>query len=201
MFYYVFGVLSLCTPSFAVIDCGGVGYKLTISAVTLSKLAGKDGSKVKLYTHFSVREAAQELFGFYTEEERSAFTMLIGVSGVGPKAAIAILSVLTPEKLAYAISSGNAKEISKAQGVGAKIAARIVLELKEKVSLIAGTTDELLQGDLVAPDMPSAKLADVEAALAVLGYSKSEISYALKNVDKSLDAEDIIRLALKNLMR
>lgn len=201
MFYYVFGVLSLCTPSFAVIDCGGVGYKLTISAVTLSKLAGKDGSKVKLYTHFSVREDAQELFGFYTEEERSAFTMLIGVSGVGPKAAIAILSVLTPEKLAYAISSGNAKEISKAQGVGAKIAARIVLELKEKVSLIAGETDELLQGDLVAPDMPSAKLADVEAALAVLGYSKSEISYALKNVDKSLEAEDIIRLALKNLMR
>ena len=117
MFYYISGILALTTPTMAVIDCSGVGYKLTISANTLSKLAGKDGTKVKLYTYFSVREDAQELYGFFTEEEQLAFTMLISVSGVGPKAAIAILSVLTPEKLSLAISTGNAKEISKAQGL------------------------------------------------------------------------------------
>ena len=133
MFYYISGTLALTTPTMAVIDCSGVGYKLTISANTLSKLAGKDGTKVKLYTYFSVREDAQELYGFFTEEEQLAFTMLISVSGVGPKAAIAILSVLTPEKLSLAISTGNAKEISKAQGVGAKTAARVVLELNSKL--------------------------------------------------------------------
>ncbi len=201
MFYYVSGALALCTPTFAVIDCAGVGYKLTVSANTLSRLAGKDGTRVKLYTYFSVREDAQELFGFYTEEEHHAFTMLIGVSGVGPKAALAILSVMTPERLAAAISSENAKEISKAQGVGAKTAARIVLELKDKVASISGDDGAVTDISDVSSNIPGSKLADVESALTVLGYSKAEISYALKNVDKSLDAEDIIRLALRNLMK
>ena len=202
MYYYISGILALCTPTMAVIDCSGVGYKLTISANTLSKLAGKDGTKVKLYTYFSVREDAQELYGFFTEEEHLAFTMLISVSGVGPKAAIAILSVLTPEKLSLAISTGNAKEISKAQGVGAKTAARVVLELKDSASKLAGEGGDISVDDIASKALSAdSKLADVEAALTVLGYSRSEIAYALKGVDKSLDAEEIIRLALRNLMK
>lgn len=201
MFYYISGTLALCTPTMAVIDCSGVGYKLTISANTLSKLAGKDGTKVKLYTYFSVREDAQELYGFFTEEEHLAFTMLISVSGVGPKAAIAILSVLTPEKLSLAISTGNAKEISKAQGVGAKTAARVVLELKDSAGKLAGDSDVASYDSVDTVISSDSKLADVEAALTVLGYSRSEVAYSLRGVDKSLDAEEIIRLALRNLMK
>jgi Holliday junction DNA helicase RuvA len=201
MFYYISGTLALCTPTMAVIDCSGVGYKLTISANTLSKLAGKDGTKVKLYTYFSVREDAQELYGFFTEEEHLAFTMLISVSGVGPKAAIAILSVLTPEKLSLAISTGNAKEISKAQGVGAKTAARVVLELKDSAGKLAGDSDVAFYDSVDTVISSDSKLADVEAALTVLGYSRSEVAYSLRGVDKSLDAEEIIRLALRNLMK
>ena len=201
MFYYISGTLALCTPTVAVIDCSGVGYKLTISANTLSKLAGKDGTKVKLYTYFSVREDAQELYGFFTEEEHLAFTMLISVSGVGPKAAIAILSVLTPEKLSLAISTGNAKEISKAQGVGAKTAARVVLELKDSAGKLAGDSDVTSYDSVDTVISSDSKLADVEAALTVLGYSRSEVAYSLRGVDKSLDAEEIIRLALRNLMK
>lgn len=201
MFYYISGILALTTPTMAVIDCSGVGYKLTISANTLSKLAGKDGTKVKLYTYFSVREDAQELYGFFTEEEHLAFTMLISVSGVGPKAAIAILSVLTPEKLSLAISTGNAKEISKAQGVGAKTAARVVLELKDSAGKLAGDSDVASYDSVETVISSDSKLADVEAALTVLGYSRSEVAYSLRGVDKSLDAEEIIRLALRNLMK
>lgn len=201
MFYYISGILALTTPTMAVIDCSGVGYKLTISANTLSKLAGKDGTKVKLYTYFSVREDAQELYGFFTEEEQLAFTMLISVSGVGPKAAIAILSVLTPEKLSLAISTGNAKEISKAQGVGAKTAARVVLELKDSAGKLAGDSDLSAYDSTDTAPASDSKLSDVEAALTVLGYSRSEVAFALRGVDKSLDAEEIIRLALRNLMK
>ena len=201
MFYYISGTLALTTPTMAVIDCSGVGYKLTISANTLSKLAGKDGTKVKLYTYFSVREDAQELYGFFTEEEQLAFTMLISVSGVGPKAAIAILSVLTPEKLSLAISTGNAKEISKAQGVGAKTAARVVLELKDSAGKLAGDSDLSAYDSTDTAPASDSKLSDVEAALTVLGYSRSEVAFALRGVDKSLDAEEIIRLALRNLMK
>ncbi len=201
MFYYISGILALTTPTMAVIDCSGVGYKLTISANTLSKLAGKDGTKVKLYTYFSVREDAQELYGFFTEEEQLAFTMLISVSGVGPKAAIAILSVLTPEKLSLAISTGNAKEISKAQGVGAKTAARVVLELKDSAGKLAGGSDLSAYDSVDTVVASDSKLSDVEAALTVLGYSRSEVAFALRGVDKSLDAEEIIRLALRNLMK
>lgn len=201
MFYYISGTLAICTPTMAVIDCSGVGYKLTISANTLSKLAGKDGTKVKLYTYFSVREDAQELYGFFTEEEHLAFTMLISVSGIGPKAAIAILSVLTPEKLSLAISTGDAKAIARAQGVGAKTAARVVLELKDKAGTLAGDTASDFTDDISSAGISDTKLADVEAALTVLGYSRAEVVYALRGVDKSLDTEEIIRLALRNLMK
>ena len=123
MFYYVKGTLAICEGTFAVIDCGGVGYKLTVSETTFSKIAGKLGSEVTLYTYLSVREDAVELIGFYSTDELSAFKMLITVSGVGPKAAIAILSIMTPEKFAYAVSTGDSKAIAKANGVGSKTAA------------------------------------------------------------------------------
>lgn len=201
MFYYISGTLAICTPTMAVIDCSGVGYKLTISANTLSSLAGKENTKVKLFTYFSVREDAQELYGFFTEEEQLAFTMLISVSGIGPKAAISILSVLTPEKLSLAISTGDAKAIAKAQGVGAKTAARVVLELKDKAGTLAGGDASFADDTPVGAISSPSKLSDVEAALTVLGYSRPEIAYALRGVDTSLDTEEIIRLALRSLMK
>ena len=140
MFYYVKGELVMTDPQSAVVDCGGVGYKLTVSMNTLSRLT-ELGKKVCLYTHFSVREDAVELFGFYDTEELYAFRLLISVSGVGPKAAIAILSLLSPAKFAVAVSTGDTKTLSKASGVGAKTAARIVLELKDKVSATAVADD------------------------------------------------------------
>ncbi len=200
MYYYISGTLIMARLSTAVIDAGGVGYRLTVSATTLGKLSGKEGQNAKLYTYFSVREDAQELFGFYTEEEQNTFKLLIGVSGIGPKAAMAILSVLTPEKLAIAVATGDAKAIAKAQGVGAKSAARVVLELKDKLktelSAEDGNTDLLSN-----PGQPASALADAEAALMVLGYTRQEALYALRGLDAASDAEALIREALKKLMK
>lgn len=201
MYYYISGTLVMARLNTAVIDAGGIGYRMTISATTLGKLSGKEGQNAKLYTHFSVREDAHELYGFYAEEELNTFRLLIGVSGIGPKAAMAILSVLTPEKLAIAVASGDAKSIAKAQGVGAKSAARVVLELKDKMKaeIAAEGGDE---GDLFAAiDAPASSLADAEAALMVLGYTRQEALYALKGLDASKDAEMLIREALKKLMK
>ncbi len=201
MYYYISGTLVMARLNTAVIEAGGIGYRMTISATTLGKLSGKEGQNAKLYTHFSVREDAHELYGFYAEEELNTFRLLIGVSGIGPKAAMAILSVLTPEKLAIAVASGDAKSIAKAQGVGAKSAARVVLELKDKMKaeIAAEGGDE---GDLFAAmDAPASALADAEAALMVLGYTRQEALYALKGLDASKDAETLIREALKKLMK
>ncbi len=203
MYYYISGKLILARLSTAVIDAGGVGYKLTISATTLGKLAGKEGQNALLYTHLSIREDAHELFGFSTEEELSTFRLLTSVSGIGPKAAMAILSVLTPEKLAIAVATGDAKAISKAQGVGAKSAARVVLELKDKLSadLTAAGGAGADPGDLLAPTAPAGNLADAEAALLLLGYSKQEAQLALKGQDPAKDPDVLIREGLKRLMK
>lgn len=201
MYYYISGTLVMARLNTAVIDAGGIGYRMTISAMTLGKLSGKEGQNAKLYTHFSVREDAHELYGFYTEEELNTFRLLIGVSGIGPKAALAILSIMTPEKLAIAVATGDAKAISKAQGVGAKSASRVVLELKDKMKaeLTASGSDD---SDLfTAIDQPASSLADAEAALMVLGYTRQEALYALKGLDASKDAETLIREALKKLMK
>src|SRR5690606_24561258 len=131
--YYISGELVHTERNMAVIDAGGVGYKLTVSSTALGKLAGKTG-KVKLYTYLSVRDDALELYGFYSVEEASVFRMLITVSGVGPKAAMSILSTMSPEQFALAVTAGDAKALSKAPGVGPKTAARIILELKDKLS-------------------------------------------------------------------
>lgn len=210
MFYYLKGALAKLDINFAVIDCAGVGYKLTISGTSHEALGRKlaEGSEpeVKLYTHLAVREDDVELFGFATETELSTFRMLISVSGVGPKAAMAILSILTPEKFALAACTNDTKAISKASGVGAKTAARIVLELHDKLQkqMDAIPNVELLDtaNGAVGTGINKGKLAEAQDALMVLGYSRSEASSALKNIDATgLDLEGIIKAALKNLIR
>lgn len=202
MYYYISGTLALLSLSTAVIDAGGVGYRLTVSSNTFSALAGKEGSPAKLFTYFSVREDAMELFGFANEEEKTAFELLISVSGVGPKAAMAILSVLTPQRLSGAVMSGDAKSIAKANGVGAKTAARVVLELKDKIGKAIGSAPAdggSLMKDI--PDTGNSAVADAQAALMVLGYSRAEANYALATLDSGLDTETLIREGLKRLMK
>lgn len=218
MFYYLNGTLAHLDLNFAVIDCGGVGYKLTISGTTHAALAGKaqntgtgvENSTVRLYTHMAVREDDIELFGFATETELSSFRMLISVSGVGPKAAISILSILTPEKFALAVCTDDKKAISKASGVGAKTAARIVLELRDKLQkeggvLSAGAEDGLTgstaDGSISASGGKS-RLSEAIDALMVLGYSRNEAMTVLRDIDTaSMSLEAIIKEALKKLIR
>jgi len=207
MFYYISGKLAHLDPSFAVVDAGGVGYKLTISGTTHAAmpphLTAAEPPMVKLFTYMSVREDGVELFGFSKEEELASFKMLITVSGVGPKAAISILSQLTPQKLAIAICTDDKKAIAKANGIGPKTAARIVLELKDKLAketVLDG--EDTLSADEVISVSTSSKRKDAEDALSVLGYSRSESANALRGIDTdSLELDDIIRLALKKLMR
>ena len=206
MFYYINGKLALKENGTAVLDVGGVGYKLTISGTTYDALPAAnsltgEAKQVKLFTYLAVREDDIELFGFYSGEELSAFKMLISVSGVGPKAAMAVLTLLTPEKFALAVCSEDTKTLSKASGVGAKTAARIVLELKDKLS--KENPDKAAKiGSFVSSDVPRGNLSEAQDALVVLGYTRAEAVAALKGIDISgLEIEDIIKLALKNLMK
>ena len=209
MFYYINGKLAHLDPTFAVLDVGGVGYKLTISGSTHSAmpphLSVSEAPTVKLFTYLAVREDDIELFGFASEEELSSFKMLISVSGVGPKAALSILTQMTPQKLAIAICTDDKKAIAKANGIGPKTAARIILELKDKLQQEAIAEADLSSSaddELVAAIGGSSKKRDAEDALAVLGYSRSEASAALRSIDiDSLELDEIIRLALKKLMR
>lgn len=208
MFYYISGKLAHLDPTFAVVDAGGVGYKLTISGSTHAamphRLTVSEPPEVKLYSYMAVREDGVELFGFASEEELSSFKLLITVSGVGPKAALSILTQLTPQKLAIAICTEDKKAIAKANGIGPKTAARIVLELKDKLkqqTVFEG--DEAISLD-EATDLggSSSKRKDAEDALAVLGYSRNEASSVLRTIDtQSLELDEIIRQALKKLMR
>lgn len=193
MFYYIKGTLVHTDPSSAVIDTGGVGYKMTVSASTLSQIAGLKND-VKLYTYMAVREDAVDLFGFYTLEELSLFKLLITVSGVGPKAAMGVLSAFTPERFAIVVGNEDVKALSKANGVGAKTAARIILELKDKVAkeITSSKSVQITTGGAVT---------DALNALMVLGYTKSEATTALSGISPSLSLEDMIKEALKKLMK
>ena len=202
MFHYLFGTLAVLEPAVAVIDCSGVGYKLTISGYTYTALARDYTSQtaVKLYTHMSVREDAVELFGFADETELTAFRALTTVSGVGPKAALAILTALDVQGLVNAIANNDPRAISAANGVGAKTASRVILELTDKLSAQVGITPSG-----VATPSPSAKgaeavpaiLQDARNALMVLGYSRSEATSALGKIDLSgMSLEEIVRTAL-----
>lgn len=200
MFYHIKGTVSTLLPQMAVIDCGGVGFALNATANTVSRLTV--GKEAKLYTYVYIREDSMELFGFYSLEEKRCFEMLIGVSGVGPKAALSILSANTPESLALAVIGEDTKALMVAQGIGKKIAQRIILELKEKMAK---------ENPIPLPDpgeghLPPAssggKLADASSALAVLGYSTQEIAAALKGIEPDeLSLEEIIRQALKKMMK
>ena len=208
MFYYIEGKLAHLDYGFAVIDANGVGYKLTITQTTYESmpphLSVEEAPIIRLYTYMAVREDGIELFGFASENELEAFKMLITVSGVGPKAATAILSVFTPDKLAIAIMNEETKAISRANGIGAKTAARIILELKDKISKSFAEAPTISSNEGKAPSTPagSSKLSDAQSALLVLGYTKSEVVAALRGVDISnKETDDIIRLALKNLSR
>lgn len=206
MFYYVKGELVHTEPSLAVIDCSGVGYAMTVSQNTSSALARLDDKKcVKLHTHLIVREDGVELFGFYTSEELKLFKMLITVSGVGPKAAVSILSTASVHDLIKAIITGNQKAISAAQGVGAKTAARVILELKDKLGggeFDVSGEDGAIAAVISESASATGKLRDAENALLVLGYGKSDIASVLKSIDvQSLELEDVIKLALSKFMK
>ena len=205
MFYFISGKLAHLDKSFAVIDACGVGYKLSISGNTYFEIQrSQSTSAVKLFTHMAVREDGVELFGFINEEELSSFKMLIGVSGVGPKAAISILSQLSPSKLALAICTDDKKAISSANGIGPKTAARIILELKDKFNK-ERTIDSASDSDiyeLAAGNTASSKLRDAQDALSVLGYSRSEAAKVLGTIDtQNLELDEIIKQSLKKLMK
>ena len=202
MFYYLKGELALCEAGQAVIDCGGVGYKLTTSLTTSQNIANKVGQNVKLYTYLAVREDGVELFGFESNEERACFNLLISVSGVGPKAAISILSMMTPDRFSLAVCSEDTKFISKSPGVGPKTAARIVLELKDKISKDMMTASPDLVG--AAPQRRSTmskNLSEAVEALTVLGYDKNSILSAVKDIEPTTEVGLIIKSALKKLAR
>ncbi len=205
MFYYIRGKLVAAEPTYAVIDAAGVGYKLTISIMTRESLpafrSAKEAPEVLLYTHFAVREDGVELFGFIDEEELRTFRILTSISGVGPKAAMSILSTLTPAKLAIAVSSEDKRAIASANGIGAKTAARIILELKDKLSFIpTGEIGEAYVSDIKdSKSVPKNSLSEASEALSALGYSKPEILNALKGVNPDQPTDAIIKEALKKL--
>ncbi len=198
MFYYVEGKLAHAEPFLAVIDCGGVGYACKTTSNTLSKM--QVGKAYKLYTYLHVAEEIFDLYGFYTQNELASFKQLIGVSGVGPKAALSILSIGSPETLAMAVITGDEKALTAAPGVGKKIAQRIILELKDKI----GKEQESIGIPAVNAVQAggAGKLSEASAALAVLGYSSAEITAALKGVDvESLPLEEIVRTCLKRMVK
>ncbi|MCI6647784.1 MAG: Holliday junction branch migration protein RuvA [Oscillospiraceae bacterium] len=202
MFNYLNGTVTELEPNLAVVECGGVGFSLNVSLNTLRDL--KLGEKAKVYVDESIREDAFELFGFSTKSEKRCFELLTGVSGVGPKAAMAILSATTPDGLVAAVLNGNEKVITAAPGVGKKLAQRVLLELKDKVGKIDGIDTAAI------PDLPPAaavsgtdrNLSDAISGLLVLGYSQAEINGALKGVDTTgMTSEAIIKAVLRQMVK
>lgn len=202
MFYFIRGELVLIEQNFAVIDAAGVGYKLTVSGHTHATLprSPEKQKNVTLYTYLSVREDGVELFGFATLEELNIYKLLISVSGIGPKAALSLLSFLSPEKIALAVCSEDKKLIAKAPGIGPKTAARIILELKDKLHADASADggEQIIASASSASGNHSTEALD---ALLVLGFNRSAALEALKGIDPAAELEDIIREALKKLMR
>ena len=199
MFYSVRGKLIYMDATTAVVECGGVGYNCQTTMNTLKTL--RLGDEVTLYTHLNVREDAMELFGFSTKTELDTFKTLIGVSGVGPKAGLAILSVLSPEQVAMAIATDDVKTITRAQGVGKKIAQRIVLELKDKLAKSLATDNGMDQVTGAAVNASSGNIPKAIEALGVLGYAPSDVSSILATLDSSLSVEQLIAQTLKQMGR
>lgn len=200
MFYSITGKIVYIDTQSVAIETGGVAFRCSTTLTTLKRI-GEKGSTATLYTYLNVREDALDLFGFADEQELECFKLLIGVSGVGPKAALAILSELTPDKLALCLATGDSKAITRAQGVGPKLAQRVVLELKDKLAKgleLSAVTPEIEAAGIAAAE---GSAAEAVSALTMLGYSQSEAAAAIAKLDASLSVEDMIRQALKTLAR
>ena len=195
MIYSVRGNLILMDAGFAVVECGGVGYRVQTSITTQKQL--KLNTETMLYTYMNVREDAMELYGFASEGELSTFKMLIGITGVGPKVALAILSELSSEQIAMCVSSGDSKTLTRASGVGPKLAQRIVLELKDKIKGIAESEGfEISKGSVV---VDTGNVPKAVAALAVLGYSAADVTPILSKLDPNMSVEAMIAATLKQM--
>ena len=200
MYYYIKGTLMNKGDNYIVVDASGIGYRIFTSLECIEK-SPHTGSDVTVYTYLNVREDAMELYGFYSEEERAMFLMLISVSGVGPKAGLALLSVASPQKLAAAIVMGDEKLLTKASGVGPKAAKRVILELKDKIDTdtlgIDGDDGVTLSDDT---EIIADSRAEAMSALVVLGYSASDAKNVLMKLDATLTTEELIKKALLQLM-
>ena len=199
MFYYISGKVAVIEPGMVVIDAGGVGYAINTSYTSARSV--KTGEQATFYTYLHVREGIFDLYGFGRREELSCFKQLIAISGVGPKAAIAILGAVTPEKLALCVISGDEKALTAAPGIGKKLAQRILLEMKDKMSKdqleAASGSSGIVMPELTAP---GGAMEDALAALAVLGYPRAVAVNALQGVDTAgLATDEIVRAALKRL--
>ena len=199
MFYSVRGKLIHMDSSTAVVECGGVGYNCQTTMNTLKNL--RLGDEVTLFTYLNVREDAMELFGFSAKTELDTFKTLIGVSGVGPKAGLAILSELSPEQVAMAIATDDIKTITRAQGVGKKIAQRIVLELKDKLAKSLSSEDTSLPSASAAANAAMGNIPKAIEALGVLGYSPADVSGILATMDSALPVEQLIAQTLRQMGR
>ena len=196
MLYYVSGTVAVLEPGLAVIDCGGVGYGCRVTTYTASQL--KLNQPAKLFITESIREDAFDLFGFVSREEQRCYEMLTTVNGVGPKAAMAILSA-GPQNFTLAVMTGDEKLLTAAQGVGKKLAQRIILELKDKIGG-GGAELDLSAGVSVPAPVSTGNLGMAQAALQELGYSAAEISASLKGADPSASTEELIRHALRAMV-
>ena len=197
MIYYVSGSVAVLEPGLAVIDCGGVGYCCRITGCTAAQL--KLNTNVRLYITESIREDAYDLYGFISKEEQRCFQLLTGINGVGPKAALSILSAGGPQNFTLAVMTGDEKMLTAAQGVGKKIAQRIILELKDKIGGSNMEFDLSAGAPAVAPQS-TGSLAMATAALQELGYSPVEINTALKGVDPNATTEEMVRYALRAMV-
>ena len=196
MLYYVSGTVAVLEPGLAVIDCSGVGYGCRVTAYTAGQL--KLNQKAKLYITESIREDAYDIYGFISREEQRCFELLTSVNGVGPKAAMAILSSGGPQNFTLAVMTGDEKMLTAAQGVGKKIAQRIILELKDK---LGGSMElDFSTGPAAAPVNTGNNAALAHAALQELGYSPAEINAALKGVDPQASTEEMVRHALRAMV-
>ena len=200
MFYYLSGMVAEIAPNLAVIDCGGVGYACATTNYTLAQL--RRGEQAKLFTYLHVREEIFDLYGFSTQAELNSFKMLLGVSGVGPKAALAILSSGTPDQLALSIVTGDEKSLTSVPGIGKKIAQRVILELKDKIGKDMGGGSVSTSAPVTVSAGGSDALNDAAAGLAVLGYSSAEIAPVINKLDTaSMTAEQIIKTVLKQMVK
>ena len=199
MFHSLTGKLIYIGEQSFAISCGGVGFRCFATRNTLAALNGKN-SDVTVFTHLNVREDALDLFGFLTEQELDAFKLLIGVSGVGPKAALAILSELSPDAFAIAVASGDSKAITAANGVGPKLAQRVIMELKDKISNVSFVSEQSVATAAAVNAVNNmSNTSEAIAALTALGYSQSEASVAVSKLSPDLSVEELIKGALKNM--